>query len=228
MAEVFDAVIVAAGSGKRLGYDIPKAFVPLGKKPLLAYSVETFLVHSLLSQLILVVPEAFVKQTQMMFDNKSITVIAGGSERWKSVYNGCNRVHAEWVLVHDAARPFVTTQVIDALLEKRSTFQCAISATLVVDTIRTFDKNIAGPSIDRSKLIRVGTPQIFRTSLLQKAFSTNFDHEAPPTDEAVLVQKMGYPVGIADGDSKNFKITTKEDLEIAEALINNLSGSNRS
>jgi 2-C-methyl-D-erythritol 4-phosphate cytidylyltransferase len=220
MMEMFDAVIVAAGSGKRLGYDTPKAFVPLGKKPLLSYSVETFLAHSSLRQLVLVVPELLVNKTRAMFNSKSISVIAGGKERWESVRNGCGKVDSEWVLVHDAARPFVTPSVIDALLEKRSRFDCVISAIPVVDTIRTFDHDVAGQTIDRSKLIRVGTPQLFRTLLLNKAFSNEIDLCAPPTDEAMLIQNMGIPVGIADGDPKNFKITTKEDLEIAEAIIN--------
>jgi 2-C-methyl-D-erythritol 4-phosphate cytidylyltransferase len=214
-----DVVIVAAGSGTRLGFAIPKAFVPLGGKPLLAHSLETFLCHPAIDRVILVVPAAMVAETTEKFGSPRVRIVIGGAERWESVRNGCAASNAAWVLVHDAARPFVTANVIDSLLSLRGQFECAFTATPVVDTIRTFTGNTAGDTIDRSTLVRVGTPQLFRTAHLAVAFNHAATLASPPTDEVYLMQQAGIQAGIAWGDPKNFKITTKEDLEMAEGLL---------
>jgi 2-C-methyl-D-erythritol 4-phosphate cytidylyltransferase len=219
MMERCDVIIVAAGSGTRLGFDIPKAFVPLAGKPILIHSLETFLAHPTVERIIVVVPTGFVERTAGAFADDKVTVVAGGAERWESVRNGCAASDAPWVLVHDAARPFVTTAVIDALLVMRSSFDCAFTATPVVDTIRTFTNDTAGETVDRSKLVRVGTPQLFRTSLLPRCFDLAATLPSPPTDEVFLMQQIGIPAGIARGDPKNFKITTREDLEMAEGMV---------
>ncbi|MBN1307266.1 MAG: 2-C-methyl-D-erythritol 4-phosphate cytidylyltransferase [Chitinispirillaceae bacterium] len=217
--EQCDAVIVAAGSGTRLGVTIPKAFVPLGGKPLLAHSLETFIAYPEIDRIVLVVPAGLVDRAVDTFADDKVAVVAGGAERWESVRNGCLASDAPWVLVHDAARPFVTASVIDALLVMRNRFDCAFTATPVVDTIRTFTGDTAGKTVDRSKLVRVGTPQLFRSSLLPKCFDLAATLPSPPTDEVFLMQQIGIPAGIARGDPKNFKITTKEDLEIAEGML---------
>ena len=215
----FDAIIVAAGSGTRLGFDIHKAFVPLARKPILAYSLETFTAHPSIERVILVVPAGLVNQTNHTFGNEKVRVVAGGAERWESVLNGCRVSEAPWVLVHDAARPFVTAGVINALLALSDRFECAFTATPVVDTIRTFTGDTAGETVDRSKLVRVGTPQLFRKSLLARCFELAATLSPPPTDEVLLMQRIGIPAGIAWGDPNNFKITTKEDLEMAEGML---------
>ena len=219
MQETCDAVIVAAGSGTRLGMSVPKAFVPLAGEPILTYSLAVFKAHAAIDRVILVVPETLLAETGRKFSGGSVSVVAGGAQRWESVRNGCSASEAEWVLVHDAARPFVTGAGIDTLLEKRNNFKCAITVTRVVDTIRTFDGETAGETIDRSKLVRVGTPQLFRLPLLKKGLDLASTIQPPPTDEAILMQYMKIPVGIAWGDPTNFKITTPEDLSMAEALI---------
>jgi 2-C-methyl-D-erythritol 4-phosphate cytidylyltransferase len=219
MQERCDAVIVAAGSGTRLGFAQPKAFVPLAGRPLLAHSLETFLAHPAIGRIILAVPAALVDQTSSAFGSGRVTVVAGGAQRWESVRNGCAASTAPWVLVHDAARPFVSAAIIDALLGLRARFDCAFTATPVVDTIRTITEDVAGETIDRSKLVRVGTPQLFSASLLPACFDLAATLPSPPTDEVFLMQQTGVTAGIAPGDPKNFKITTKEDLEMAEALL---------
>ena len=215
----FDVIIVAAGSGTRLGYSTPKAFVPLAGKPLLRHSFETFCRYSGTRNIILVVPESFVASVRKDFTGTSVTVVAGGAERWESVRNGCDVATAEWVLVHDGARPFVTDAVITALLEKRKECDCAFTATPVVDTIRKYHGSIAGETVDRSALVRVGTPQLFKRNLLAEGLRQAPGMRPPPTDEVMLMQRMDIPAGIAWGDPNNFKITTREDLATAEALI---------
>lgn len=219
------AVIVAAGQGTRLGAGLPKAFVPLGGRPLLTYSLETLASHGGISDVVLVVPAERIEECRHLAalhaPGAAVLVVAGGDHRWQSVATGLNATGAnsEIVLVHDAARPFLSTRVIDALLEKARTYACVITATEVVDTIRTFAGDLAGQTVDRSTLIRVGTPQLFRRADLLRGLQLASTMAQPPTDEAVLMQSMGMAVGIAAGDPLNFKITSQGDLELAEAII---------
>jgi 2-C-methyl-D-erythritol 4-phosphate cytidylyltransferase len=217
------AIIVAAGAGTRLGARIPKGFVTVGGKRLFLYSLETMLRHRAIADAVVVVPKGYEQKAQRAITasniDKRVTVVAGGKERWQSVLNGVNAAQAEWVLVHDAARPFVTKAVIDALLRKKKQYRCAITATPVVDTIRTAQGTLAGAIIDRTTLVRVGTPQLHLRNTLLKALQKAPSLSSPPTDEAALMQQIGVRVAIAPGDPMNFKITTKADLAIAEALI---------
>jgi 2-C-methyl-D-erythritol 4-phosphate cytidylyltransferase len=223
------AVIVAAGSGNRLGAVLPKAFVDLGGKPLFFHSLAVFCSYKKVTETILVVAESMIKKASEIIARSGIDtpvrVIAGGQERWMSVKNAAVAASGEWLLVHDAARPFVTAPVIDTVIAKSAEFACVITATPETDTVRTSANGVAGVVVDRSTLVRVGTPQLFKRELLLEAFLKLEEgtgsplSSRPPTDEAMLVQALGIPVGLAEGDPINFKITTSADLEIAEALI---------
>jgi 2-C-methyl-D-erythritol 4-phosphate cytidylyltransferase len=219
------AVIVAAGRGARLGSDMPKALVNLGDRPMLQYSLACFDAHGAVDHMVVVVHESMIARVREMVLRARIgtplDIVAGGEHRWQSVRNGvaATSPHAEWLLVHDAARPFVTAAVIDALLEKREAYRCAITATPVADTVRRFEGDRCVATLDRGKLVRVGTPQMFHRPSLLEALSHASDVDSPPTDEAVLMERCGIPVGLAWGDPLNFKITTKEDLLLAEGLI---------
>jgi len=219
MQNTYDAIIVAAGSGTRLGFSTPKAFVPLAGRPLLSWSLDTFLRHPSINNVILVVPESMLEETKAAFGYTRVKCVIGGAQRWESVRNGAQYSDADSVLVHDAARPFVTTEVIDSIIEKASVYTCVFTATPVVDTIRSFNGDLAGETIDRETLVRVGTPQFFNREALCKAFERVRPDEPVPTDEVMLMQKNGVSAGIAWGDPNNFKITTVEDLRMAEALI---------
>ena len=219
------AIIAAGGMGNRLGGDTPKAFIQLGGKPLFLHSLEVFDQHPAVSEIILVVPDDSVDKAKNIIDTlttlKNVTVTPGGVERWQSVKNGVEATDSstEWIMTHDAARPFVTREVIDSLLEKRSTYKCAITATPVEDTIRRVENDRCIATIDRSLLIRVGTPQLFHRQSLLDAFVHAETMTPPPTDEAMLMEKSGIEAGFAWGDPQNFKITTQSDLEIAEAIL---------
>ncbi|MCP4712984.1 MAG: 2-C-methyl-D-erythritol 4-phosphate cytidylyltransferase, partial [Planctomycetes bacterium] len=157
---------------------------------------------------------------------KTVFIVNGGKERRGTVKNGILSTDesSEWEMIHDAARAFVTNEVIDELLAKRSSFKCAITATPVDDTIRRFENDTCIETIDRSSLLRVGTPQLFHRQSLVEAFSHAESMSPPPTDEAMLMEKCGITVGIAWGDPHNFKITTPRDLETAEAILSNRNG----
>jgi 2-C-methyl-D-erythritol 4-phosphate cytidylyltransferase len=222
-SNTLSAIIVAAGSGTRLGLTTPKGFVKLGERSLFLYSLDVLLEHSGIHDVIVVAPESHVDEARRIIatigPDKKVTVVAGGRQRWQSVQSGVLASASEWVLVHDAARPFVTASVIDAVLDKIDIYDCVITAIPETDTIRTRIDALAGEIVDRSKLVRVGTPQLFRRRVLMEAFAQAPRLPSPPTDEAALMQLIGVPVALACGDTTNFKITTPADLAIAEALI---------
>jgi 2-C-methyl-D-erythritol 4-phosphate cytidylyltransferase len=219
------AVVVAGGQGTRLGDSIPKAFIDLGGKPLFLHSLSVLDSHPTIESVVLVVPQERMRETASLAAeagaNSVCAVVAGGEERWHSVRNGVKEApeQCDTVLIHDAARPFVTHAVIDAIIDKAQSYQSVITATPVVDTIRRFEDDRAGETVDRSSLVRVGTPQLFRIADLMAAFDKAEHMAEPPTDEAVLMQKLGFEVGIAWGDPLNFKITTTRDLELARKMI---------
>lgn len=222
-------VIVGGGLGKRLGASTPKAFLPLGNKLLFHYSLEIFNEHPLVNDIVIVVPntldhtfdENTILRSYQLQISKPLSIVKGGAERWQSVKNGVNATDSsiEWVLVHDAARPFVTNQVIDAILKKHSSYDCVVTGTKVTDTIRKFKDDFCTETVDRSTLIRVGTPQLFYRQSLLKAFLLAEEMDKPPTDEGILIEKCGMKIGFAWGDPLNFKITTPQDMEIANSII---------
>jgi 2-C-methyl-D-erythritol 4-phosphate cytidylyltransferase len=222
MKQQTDCIIVAAGSGKRLGAKTPKAFVKLGDMPLFVHSLLVFAGHQSIDKIILVVPSTLIKKAHRIISGfhikKEIVVVNGGVHRWQSVKNGVEASQAEWVMVHDSARPFITRKVVDAVLAASKKYDAVIAATPEVDTVRRFMGDLAGETLDRSGLVRVQTPQLFRRVRLMHAFKQTASLSSPPTDEAMLMEAAGIPVGIAPGGPLNFKITTKEDLALAQAL----------
>jgi 2-C-methyl-D-erythritol 4-phosphate cytidylyltransferase len=218
------AIIVAGGSGTRLGAQQPKAFVPLGEKPLFAHSLQTFLTHPLISTVVLVVATDMLDHTHQLLAELSLPaepqIVTGGEHRWNSVHNGARALgtEIEWALVHDAARPFCTHAVIDSLLQCRTRYRAVVTATAMVDTVRTFSGDCAGETLDRTKLVRIGTPQLFHLLTLLEGFEHAQQMAYPPTDEAMLFEQMNIAVGIAWGDPNNFKVTTPADLQLARAL----------
>jgi 2-C-methyl-D-erythritol 4-phosphate cytidylyltransferase len=225
MSHEFSAIIVAAGSGTRLKASTPKAFINLGGQPLVTHSLACFDTHPAVGEIILVVHPHMIDECRHIVLKysyvKPVTIVHGGEQRWQSARNGIDACSAgsDWVMIHDAARPFVSHPVIDALWATRQQYRCAVTATPVVDTIRRVEENRSVETIDRSKLVRVGTPQLFHRQSLIDAFRRNEQAAASITDEAMLMERSGIAVGIAPGDPLNFKITTPEDLAIAEALL---------
>ncbi len=219
-------VLVAGGMGTRLGLPQPKAFVELAGQPLFTWSLATLAVLPYVNQIIVVCPSGYENETARLATPfascKLVTVVAGGAERWMSVRNGVEKCSADCdlVMVHDSARPFVSATVVDALIERVDKFPCVITATPEVDTVRHFENDVCTETLDRSRIIRVGTPQVFKKSILENGFALASEMTTPPTDEAALIEKLGESVGFAWGDPMNFKVTTAADLEIAEAVMN--------
>lgn len=214
------AVIVAGGKGTRLGALLPKAFVSLGGKPLYQHSLETFLKHPAVAEVVLVLPENAPARPLMA----NVRIVPGGTRRQDSVCNGLLALGSdvEGVLVHDAARPFVSSALIDRLAAELKAGRNAIAALPVSDTI----KEVAGEKIirtvDRQTLWQAQTPQAFIVSQLKEAFAVAAQQRwEEATDESFLIEKLGGTVHVVEGDAQNLKITTAADLELAEAILRN-------
>jgi 2-C-methyl-D-erythritol 4-phosphate cytidylyltransferase len=213
------AIVVAGGSGRRFGGEVPKQFLEIAGKPVILHTLERFENCAEVDEIVLVLPES--ESAAKYGLSKLKTVVAGGQTRAESVWNGLQAVNneAEIVAVHDGARPLVTTEEITATIEKARETGAACLVAPVTDTIKeVFDGQIV-TTIDRSKLRRALTPQCFRYDLLQRAFAelNRFTKEA--TDESFLVEQLGVPVSVVEGSAKNIKITVPEDLILAESLL---------
>src|SRR5438309_11609034 len=226
------AVIPAGGTGRRMEAAIPKQFLLLGDIPLLLHSLQVFERAASISQVILVVPKEERERTlseiiERYSIKKVVKVVAGGATRQESVYHGLKETDpdAEVVVVHDAVRPFVTEDLIERSIEAAQKSGGAIVAIPMKDTPKQ-----AGPdrqiqrTLDRTELWLAQTPQTFRRDLLLEAYEKAAIERLQATDDAALVERLGHKVGIVAGTWENIKITTPEDLVIAEAILTARAG----
>lgn len=223
------AVIPAAGIGKRMQTvygDTRKQFIKIHGKPVLFYTLLPFQRSSLIDEIILVCEKEWrgyiESEIVSAFElSKVKQIVIGGEQRQDSVLNGFRTVTGHGIVViHDAARPMVTGDMIQRSVEACDQYGAAIVAVSVKDTIKTSDeKQCVGLTVDRSKLWQVQTPQCFEHSLLVNAFRKAYDDRFYGTDESSLVERTGHKVKIVEGDYRNIKITTPEDVTLAECYL---------
>jgi len=221
-------ILVAAGSGLRFGTKTPKQFLDLGGRPVLLWSLAAFDRSPFVKEIIVVVPASEEKTATNIIKSHlcrtSLKVVLGGATRQDSVKSGLDAVdpNLEWVAVHDAARPLVTDMQIESVCLMAHGIGAAILALPVQDTVKEVDENgLIVRTRDRSRLYLAQTPQICRKQDLQSAYSLAGEGilTIKATDEAGLLEVSGIAVGVVEGSPNNFKITTQEDLKMAEALI---------
>ena len=219
-------IFPAAGQGKRMQAGINKVLLTLGGEPILTRTLKTFSAVEEVGELIVVVAAdevaAVERQLQKVTGLKPFQVAAGGSERQYSIYNGLQRVAdtADVVLVHDAARPLVTVKTIQAVIDSARAKGGAIAAVPAKNTIKVVDKDgLVESTPPRSTLWEVQTPQGFRKDILLKANEQALQDNFLGTDDASLVERIGVPVAVVKSDYRNIKVTTPEDLLIAEAFL---------
>ncbi|HSW56857.1 MAG TPA: 2-C-methyl-D-erythritol 4-phosphate cytidylyltransferase [Dehalococcoidales bacterium] len=214
------AIVVAAGSSSRMN-GLDKILAPLGGKPLLAWSVEALQKSPRIDRIVVVASQSNLETIHTLVKNqkwnKVVKVCQGGRRRQDSVIAGLKLVEdCEWIVIHDGARPFLTQDLINDGLEAAVESGAAVAAVPVTDTIKVADDNlrvVATP--DRSYLWTVQTPQVFRFSIISQASR----HSAGDvTDDAGLVEKTGVKVKLFRGSYGNIKITTPQDLAVAEIL----------
>ena len=210
------AIIVAAGRGKRLGSSLPKQFLKVRGRTILEMSVEAFEQNKYVDEIFVAANADYCELTEKLCRgfSKLKKIVAGGAERQESVRAAldCLRGENGIVLVHDAARPFVSEAVINAVIEGTADFGAAIPTVPAKDTIRQVD-GTGSRTLQRETLACVQTPQGFRISLLKHAFEKAQAEGFLGTDDASLVERMGINISMVQGEDANRKITTREDLE---------------
>lgn len=219
-------VIVAAGTGSRMNMGINKQFIKLEGKEIIAYTIEKFYNNSNIEDIVVVVKEDesefFKKEILDKYNFKNIKIAYGGKERQDSVYNGLKLLDkkCDVVLIHDGARPFVSDKIIDNCIEEVKEHKAIVVGVPVKDTIKVIDndKNIVDTP-NRSVLWAVQTPQTFDYNILIDAYKDAFKSGFYGTDDAMLVERIGYKVKMVEGSYNNIKITTKEDLSVGSQIL---------
>jgi 2-C-methyl-D-erythritol 4-phosphate cytidylyltransferase len=213
------AIIVAAGASRRMG-GIDKLMAPLGERPAISYPIATFSSHPSIERVVIVASESNRDAISSLVSELAprAAVILGGTRRRDSVRAGLEALAGlDYVVIHDAARPFVTAAMIDAALEGAHEVGAALCAVPVSDTVkRSEPSGRVSSTVTREGLWLAQTPQAFRTDLLLRAHRTiGID----VTDDAALIELLGEPVKLVMGSSRNLKITQPEDLALARALL---------
>lgn len=219
-------VIVAAGTGSRMNMGINKQFIKLEGKEIIAYTIEKFYNNSNIEDIVVVVKEDesefFKKEILDKYNFKNVKIAYGGKERQDSVYNGLKLLDekCDVVLIHDGARPFVSDKIIDKSIEEAKEHKAIVVGVPVKDTIKVIDndKNIVDTP-NRSVLWAVQTPQTFYYNILIDAYKDAFKNKFYGTDDAMLVERIGYKVKMLEGSYNNIKITTQEDLNIGSQIL---------
>jgi len=213
-------VIVAGGSGRRIGGPVRKQYLSVAGKPVLLHAVLPFLHHPRIHQVVVVVPPDDAFAPPPWLAGLGLRIVAGGAERGDSVWNGLRALgeDVDLVLVHDGARPFITGGVIGRVLDACGETG-AIAAVPVTDTIKEVaeDGTISGTP-DRARLWQAQTPQGFPRAALLRAYARAREEGVAATDDAALFERYVGPVRVVAGSYRNLKVTRPEDLAIAEAL----------
>lgn len=215
------AVIVAGGSGSRMGAEIPKQFLELLGKPVLMHTIEVFRNFDADSEIIVVLPEPQIDFWKELCKKHSFDiehhVVCGGKTRFHSVSNGLAKINESGIVfIHDGVRPLVSRETLKKCSEMAEIIGNAIPVLPINESLRKIDGELS-ISVDRSQYFGVQTPQTFRSEQILKAFQQEFDPLF--TDDASVAEKAGFKIHLVEGNRENIKITTPVDLIMAEAIL---------
>lgn len=217
------AIIVAGGSGTRMGVDTPKQFLPLGQKPVLLHTLEAFYRFDRQITIILVLPQAYFDEWNMIAEqyrfNRFPVLIVGGETRFASVKNALDIILDDdaVVLVHDGVRPLVSTQLIKIMFDAVKLQSAVIPVLPLTSSVREKKDDSTLRYADRNRFVTVQTPQGFRLSVLKKAYEQPFSERF--TDDASVVEQLGTDIHFVQGEPQNIKITTQADMDLAEFYL---------
>lgn len=214
-------VIVAGGSGSRMQTDQPKQFLELKGRPMLMHTIDAFANCGQDMNIILVLPADHINTWQNLINEHGYVVehqtTEGGETRYNSVLNGLNLIKSEGIVaIHDGARPLISTEVIKRTIDQAKKSGNGVAAVQVKDSIRQM-KNSKSIAVDRSQFYAVQTPQTFDVGLIKKAFEKSQSNQF--TDDASVIEAYGETVHLVEGSYDNLKITTPEDLIVAESIL---------
>jgi 2-C-methyl-D-erythritol 4-phosphate cytidylyltransferase len=220
------ALIAAAGSGTRMAGDRPKQFLQLAGIPIVIHTLKAFEQCDSIQEIIVILPAdasaEFLDSVARYGLRKVAKVVPGGVTRAESVKRGLIAIRAataEIVAVHDGVRPFVTTEEITDTVNAAAEHGAAILVSRATDTIKQVRGNSVVKTLERSELRHALTPQCFRYELIRRAYEQVDVADSSLTDDSALVEKLGVKVAVVEGSSRNIKITTAEDLVVAEGLL---------
>jgi 2-C-methyl-D-erythritol 4-phosphate cytidylyltransferase len=218
------AILVAAGRGERMRAERPKAFLDLGGEPLLLRAARAFEAAPSVGSIVAVVPEAEMAAARERLRPlaKLVAVVAGGERRQDSVLAGLRQVPVDFdgvVLVHDAARPLVDVELIEAVARQAAATGAALPVLPLVDTVKRVRGGRVVETLDRAELGGAQTPQGFQVALLREACEKALRDGVALTDESMAVERLGHPVHAVPGSRRNRKITTPDDLAWAESVV---------
>jgi 2-C-methyl-D-erythritol 4-phosphate cytidylyltransferase len=217
------AIVVAAGSGDRLGLGIPKAFVELGGTTLLGHAVANALRSHAIERVVAVVPRGSEDEARALLAGQRADVVPGGTMRAASVRSGLEAIGAERaVVVHDAARPLAPPALFDAVVERLSGADGVVPAVPIADTVKRVREGLVERTEPREDLVAAQTPQAFVTEALRDAHGRVGDGGTEPTDDAAALEAAGYRVRIVEGAIAAMKVTTLGDLLHVSALYEQL------
>lgn len=225
-------LIPAAGMGRRMGAAVNKQYLPLGDRPVLSHTIALFDRHPAVDHILVICPETEMAQCrQQVIEPFGFTkvrgLVAGGSERQDSVRNGlqaCQAAAEDIVLIHDGARPLLKPSLVDPVIAAARRHGAAIVGVPVKDTIKQVTDGMIDTTPDRRRLWQAQTPQGFRYGLIRDAHARALQQGYRGTDDASLIEWLGAPVAMVEGDYCNIKITTPEDLVLARAFLDNQGG----
>ena len=215
------ALIVAGGKGTRIKSKVPKQFLNLHGKPVLLHTLEAFYRYSEKINIILVLPEDDFETWKVICETykftNAISLQKGGESRFQSVKNGLSKIEGEGlVAIHDGVRPLVSEDIIGASFRLAAVHQSAVAAIRLKESIRMTDQDNT-KAVDRSRFRLIQTPQTFHVQLIKKAYEIKEDPSL--TDDASVAEKSGHIISLFEGSYENIKITTPDDLIVAEALL---------
>ena len=215
------AVIVAGGAGQRMGRSVPKQFLELGGKPILMHTLEQFYMFDSSIDMVLVLPQDYVSYWKTLIRQYHFTIphriVDGGKHRFFSVQNGLKELEPTGVVaVHDAVRPILTPEFLKTVFEEAEKHGTAIPYVDVKNTLRKIEKDTS-KWVNRNEYKQIQTPQVFDTKKLKEAYLLKYEDAF--TDDATLFDKLDWPLHLVYGNDYNIKITTPEDLLIAEVFL---------
>lgn len=222
---MISAIVLAGGRGKRMNYHKSKQFIEIKGKPVLVYTLEKFIYNKSIDEVILVLPEDEVdyckKEVLQKYSLKVDRIVIGGKERQDSVFNALEAMEkANIVLIHDGARPFISEKIIEEGIKYANIYGAAAPGVTPKDTIKIKNEdNISVDTPDRNTLVAVQTPQCFKYDEIYQCHRKIKEENAIVTDDTSVVERYGHKVYLYEGDYNNIKITTPEDLILAERLI---------
>lgn len=215
-------ILLAGGIGRRMKSDIPKQYLQLGGKALALYSFDCLRMVPEVSEIVVVCEKDYQQLFSLEMPDVEISFAEPGNRRQDSVFNGYQAIlsNPDLVCIHDAARPFITVELVRRVLDGANSYGASTPAMPIKFTVKEADENqLVIETPDRSKIWEIQTPQVLKPNIIEQGFASIQKQNLTITDDVSLAEQLGLPVKLVEGDYKNLKITTPEDLTIAEETL---------